>query len=175
MLLCQYVCNFVGRFSLSLSPLLCERTRAITLQSAESGYRRQKAARAFHDYSSRYNVDNANPARLADSSESARRTGQLSRERAPPFINPFRPSERARPLSYAACEQTPDRNHNALWPYARRYFVPTGRIKLKRSSRRYNEEHSANPLAFLMTRPTDEFSAFSSYVQSNWISAPLRA
>lgn len=72
-------------------------------------------------------------------------------------------------------EQTPDNcNHNALWPFARRYFVrtylaiyvPTGRIKLKRSSRHYNEEHSANPLPLLMTRSTDKFSAFSSYVRT---------
>jgi len=60
-------------------------------------------------------------------------------------------------------------SHNRLWSSTRLLFC-VDQIKLNRSSCHHNEEHSANPLASLMTRPTDKFSAFSSTcARCNWI------
>lgn len=88
----------------------------------------------------------------------------LLKTRSSVFVHQlFRPSKSA-PLttSYAAytSRHMSVCSHNALRPPHSTLFY-TGRIKLNRSSCRYNEEHSPNPLAPLMTRPTDKFSAFS--------------
>lgn len=70
--------------------------------------------------------------------------------------------------SFTLPSDTNVRSHNIPSSSIRHYFVQI-QIKLNWSSCRYNEEHCANPLAPLMTRPTS-FPLSRTSVRCNWTS-----